>query len=373
MNRIKISKKFFPLVVWLGFQFVFALFSTNRLYSIGYFCWTLIMIALVIVFCSLVNTSDKTEWLLRSYLYTFVIMSWLGIFQWILGFCGKDFFLTQTTFNGTRIPRINGFTYEPSYYSTYLLPGWILAMYLLENGSTFFTRMQTSYYALILSLALFLSSSRMGWIFMGVYLTIRILITLYSFLITYLKKKKIIFAVLCIASIICVVSVSIYLILNKRFGFIVAGLGIGGESAHSSNARISQFRNTLLLFCDHPFAGYSLGGVPVAYCEKYNIVPFDSGASMCVWIELLAASGVFGIIPFVIWIGSILKDYKKKYNDNIYLVNESRGLLYAFAFECMILAMNQNILRIYFWVLLAILIIVGKENRKNIKVKEYND
>ncbi len=362
-DKIQSPKYFNMLYIWAALQFVFALFCPNKLYSIGYWGWTIIVICMVIVFCSIIDTPQKTRWLIKNYILVFVLMSWLGIIQWILGFFGIHFFLTQVTFNGTRMPRINGFTYEPSYYSTYLMPGWVLIMYLLEHGSVVFSKKQVSRYAMIISLALFMSSSRMGWIFMGLYMLLRFMIAPNPLFMKNLRKRRMIYISVCILGAICVAMLAIYLIAKNGYGFIFDGLGIGGTSSHSSGARTTQFLNTLQLFFDQPFLGYSLGGVSVAYCNKYQIVPFDSGASMCVWIELLAGSGIIGIIPFAIWVSHILKHYRKEKVKYSIFVRESKGLLYAFVFECMILAMNQNILRIYFWVLVAVLIIVGRTNR----------
>ncbi len=366
-GKVSTPPKMGYLLIWMILQFIFALRSSNLLYSIGYCFWTVLSISIVFVFYNFVNTKKRADWLIKSYIISFVVMSFLGFFQWILGFAGISFYLTQTSFNATRIPRINGFTYEPSYYSTYLLPGWILVMYLWENGTHLFSKRTIMCFAIIISLALFLSTSRMGWIFMVVWLAYRGCFALKIMLKRELARRRFTYIAILSIGIIGVVTLAIYLINKNGIGFIVAGLGIDGSSAHSSSARTSQFYNTLQLFLDSPVIGLSLGGVPVKYCEKMNIVPFDSGASMCVWVELLAGSGIVGIIPFGIWFYNLITDIRvrKKYIDRR---NECNGLFYALLFESMILAMNQNILRIYFWTLIGIVVVVTKQYKHSKRI-----
>jgi len=58
-------------------------------------------------------------------------MGIIGLVQWILQFFGILFYLTQ--YNSMH--RINGFSYEPSYYASYMLIGWIIYAYLYEKGN----------------------------------------------------------------------------------------------------------------------------------------------------------------------------------------------------------------------------------------------
>ena len=363
-GRMKLPYAYRPLLAWLALQLAFSLRSTNLVFSLGYFFWAVISIVLIFIFYNFVNTKRKADWLLKAYMHCFVIMSLLGLIQWLLGLAGISFFLTQATFNLTAIPRINGFTYEPSYYSTYLLPGWIIVMYLWENGSDLFPRRRTVHYAIIISAALFLSTSRMGWIFMALWLGFRGTVLLGKTMTARLTKRQLSYIGLIIIGLIGILIIGIHLIQKNGIGFIVAGLGIGGSSAHSSSARVTAMLNTFHLFLKNPFLGYGLGGVPVKYCEVYNI-PFDSGASMCVWAELLAASGILGIIPFAIWFYRIIGNLNSKRIKKSGRSRECCALFYAILFECMILAMNQNILRIYFWILIGVAVVLATQYGKS--------
>jgi len=79
-----------------------------------------------------------------------------------------------------------------------------------------------------------------------------------------------------------------------------------------------------------------------------------------VFTEVLAASGLIGIIPFityiilVIWKPLELSTRIREHSDSTLL----RSLVYSFLAVLLILQFNQNILRLYFWLHLAILSVV---------------
>lgn len=341
------------LFAWLMLQFFAALTSSDYKYSFGYFFWTVLSIFILVLFQNVCNSREKANWLFRVFVHSFVAMSALGMVQWVLGFVGINFCLTQPTLNGTRIPRLNGFTYEPSYYSTYLLAGWTLIMYLAERGSSLFERKRLACYALLVSAALFLSTSRMGWIFMIVWLVFRAAATLVRILRRTATESDSNFMLILFVGFVAVCLVGAVVISKNGSEFLVAGLGIGGTSAHSSTPRITAMINTFGLISRSPLIGLSIGGVPVEYCRIYHL-PMDTGATMCVWAELFAASGIIGTVLFLVWFCSLLHSLRSPRFAHAGMAREAMSLWYGIVFECMILAMNQSFLRVYFWVLLAV-------------------
>lgn len=348
-RRIKLPTGYKWLLLWLILQVVSIWNVQNRMFVVGYFFWLVLNVMLVIMLQNFFNTGYRVDVLIRFFVKSFVVMSLLGLFQWICAIMGINFFLTQETLNRSNLPRLNGFTYEPSYYSTYLLPGWIITVYLLEKGSKLFTKAELQIYAVVISLALLLSTSRMGWLFMGLWIFYRAMLYMKSFLRGKITRSRLI--LMGTVAVVALWAVSI--IQTNGINVFVGGLGIHGTSAHSSNIRIMQFVNTLKLFQMNPLFGYSLGGVAVKYCQTYGL-PFDSGASMCVWAELLVASGIVGMIPFIAWFRNLLIMPLSK----VIILDRQRectALFYALVWECGILAMNQNILRIYFWVVIGVI------------------
>lgn len=75
-------------------------------------------------------SQEKVETVVRNYIICFFIMGIIGLIQWLLQFFDIYFFVTQIS----NMYRCNGFSYEPSYYSTYMIMGWTVCAYLLENN-----------------------------------------------------------------------------------------------------------------------------------------------------------------------------------------------------------------------------------------------
>lgn len=369
-TKLIINKDYITFYIWLSLQLISIIYASNYFVSIAYFFWLILCVLIVRIFRVVFTTQYKVEKLIKLYINSFVVLSVIGLIQGVLSILGIDFFMAQDSLNGSIIPRLNAFTYEPSYYATYLLPGWIFVGYLFERGSEIIAKKELKKDFIIISIALFLSTSRMGWICMCLWLLYRLVV--FVFEPSHKKEKKRVvlmtLVVILIAFFICLV----YSIIQKYgFDFIFGGLGIGGTSTHSSGVRITQLKNTFEIFKKHPILGVGLGGVPVEYCLMQNIA-FDSGASMCVWMEVLAASGIVGSCFLLISFIKLIKNGIKVIRKHNLFCKEISGLIYATIFEIIILAMNQNILRIYFWTLIAVMCTVINFSIRKKDVKDEN-
>jgi O-antigen ligase len=142
---------------------------------------------------------------------------------------------------------------------------------------------------------------------------------------------------------------------------LLGGTGIYGAPAHSVVERASALEDTWKVFTQHPFIGRSLGGVSFGIGELYGVQirsfqdskPYEG---MATFAEVLAASGVFGVIPFVVFLIAIIKkplEAARRSSPEYTIL--LRALTRSLIFELSILQFNQNILRPYLWVHLAIL------------------
>lgn len=190
------------------------------------------------------------------------------------------------------------------------------------------------------------------------WLLVRVLIHTLSFLSGKIKRKSITSCIV-VALIGCIIILAVRYV-NKKIdiSFLLAGLGVLNDDVHSSGTRIDAMMRALSVFEYHPWIGVSLGGVDPFVAKVYGIV-FENGMSQCVWVEVLVASGIIGMIFFVLWIFSIIKNIKKKYKENIY-TTELLAVMWGLVFECIILSFNQNILRVYFWILIGIVSAMSK-------------
>ena len=82
------------------------------------------------------------------------------------------------------------------------------------------------------------------------------------------------------------------------------GTGLSDTAAHSVIERAAAFQDTVTTFYQHPLVGSSLGGVSSRIAELHSekVTSFEASNQFYpinVFAEVLAASGVVGVIPFV--------------------------------------------------------------------------
>src|SRR6185312_11963478 len=142
---------------------------------------------------------------------------------------------------------------------------------------------------------------------------------------------------------------------------LLNGTGLSNTAAHSVVERENSFEDTLDAFVEHPVIGRSLGGVSYAIGQAHgeDLHSFEASKQfegMNIFAEVLAASGVVGIIPFVFFLAALIgKPWKLAKNiapGNAALL---RSLVRSLLFVLAILQFNQNILRPYLWIHVAIL------------------
>lgn len=143
--------------------------------------------------------------------------------------------------------------------------------------------------------------------------------------------------------------------------FLAGGTGLFGTPAHSTAGRSDRMFETLAVVRKSPFVGYSLGGVAAAIAESHGeTVTTQEGAknreAVSVFLEVLAASGVIGFVPFVAYILTLFikpAGLARLSEDQYRAI--LTALLWALAMEFLVLQFNQNILRPYLWFHIAVL------------------
>lgn len=348
--------------LWLWFVCIVVFIPNAALLSrgIGYAFWLGYNVALILATCYLFKDLNKLRDLVGVYLTSFIGLSWFGLLQFAASLLRLQApFVVQ--YWPHQIARINGFSYEPSYYASYLLLGWVLSAYLLKRKSPLFSQrfLQTAYYST--TLALILSSSRMGWIMMALWY-LQYPLQFFSGLLQNRLNLPSFRKTLALSGILLLGLVTIlYLVGWSKVAFLVAGLGIGGGPAHSSGTRTRELMDTLKVFSESPWVGYSLGGIASAIghlrgvsVDSLEVAKNNEG--MAIFAEALAASGLIGFIPFALYMLSLLfEPLKRAHQVEPPLAELLRGLVLALVFELAILQFNQNILRLYLWLHIAIL------------------
>lgn len=358
-GRLRLPLGIVPLCLWTLFILAFIPNTTFLARNVGYALWLVFSVMMIVAFVQVFNTYSSAQALARFYLYTFAGVGLFGLAQFSLAVSGIASPLITQWWIPNILPRINGFSYEPSYYATYLIMGWVMAIYLLEKRAPLIPTRRLKWILIILTLAILASTSRMGIAIIVLYMT--------KFPYLFLKrllKGKINTLYLKTSLLLTIFAMGITVALVS-YPFLLNGLGIGTTAGHSTQGRLSAAIEVLSAFSRSPIIGYSLGGIPSAIGRGRGIVvtSFEQAKSLegqNVFTEVLAASGLIGIIPFityiilVIWKPLELSTRIREHSDSTLL----RSLVYSFLAVLLILQFNQNILRLYFWLHLAILSVV---------------
>ncbi len=368
-----IGAKFY--FIWVSFLIAFIYNTTLLTRNIAYVLW-LILYTLFIISLNFYKTDEKNIMkIIKYYVLSFKVLGFFGIAQFLLAIIGIKFFVTDWWIINV-FPRINGFSYEPSYFSTYLMIGWTINFYLLKTGNKNIKKelgINSSLW--IITICQLLTSSRMG-IFLMIFLFVWP--SFYKLLISLLNNKLNIKSIISLVLITGSIGLIVVFQWNK-ISFLFNGLGIGGTASHSSSIRLREFGDTIEIFLESPVLGYSLGGVASAIAElRGTIITSQLEAKnfegMNIFAEVLAASGFFGFIFFCLFIYCIY-DSKKHINKLTSFLNPDfvviyNALTYALTIEFILLCMNQNILRAYLWIHIGIinflyfsLLYMGKSSR----------
>jgi O-antigen ligase len=358
------------LILLLVVAVINLLFVPNSVYIPRGLVYALTLLLFVFLISFSVNTREyiSLEKIVDIYVLSFLLHALLGAVQFILfyGF-GINFFMMQ-------LGRINGLTYEPSYYVTYLVPGTILitlmALFLNEKrGRIIFYSLTAS----LVLLVLIFSTSKIGIVETVTVILLAILVGVFLKLFKVLKevnlKRNVSYfvAFTVFFAAIFYVSGNIGSIINflfpgkgeERISYLEKTEKVLASSKEASfDIRLGQFKETLGIALENPLLGKSLGGVAPYRALKHGMNPKNNDdvkqfEGMNIFAEMLAG---FGIIGFLLMLGFIIlisydgvrlgiKALASNYRVSIILI----GLVLGFLLELFFLMFNQNVLRLYLW------------------------
>jgi len=139
------------------------------------------------------------------------------------------------------------------------------------------------------------------------------------------------------------------------------GTGINGTPSQSVDDRARNLGYTIEIFQRSPLIGYSLGGVATAIgaMQGARITGNNDAKHMeggSVFVEVLAASGAIGVIPFVLYLVALIRRPLVAARQTDAPTREVlSGLVWALCMELIILQFNQNVLRAYLWFHIGVL------------------
>jgi hypothetical protein len=359
------------LIAWLAVQLAFVPVAAFWEKSLGYCIWLALNIALSFAFVNhFAADARQMQTLLRLYLFSFVFIAAFGILQFALPLAGGPALLVEQWWLPGKLPRVNGFSFEPSYYATYLIIGLVCLGSLRRSAVPEFRAWKWLLAYILMIVALVLCSSRIGIAF----LVLELLLAPLKWLWRTARSPRSVLAFRVSAWRILAASAGLgltYVAFSGAFqwyadnreavSILASGTGLLGTASHSIDEREDHFDDTLKTIADHPWMGQSLGGVTesvAAYVgrEPMNFEETKSYEAQSVFAEAIAASGWPGSIPFFCFlIVSLAAPLRLARRVPPAQAAWLRALSQSLIFEWAILQFNQNILRIYLWVHIAVL------------------
>lgn len=325
----------FCLINWIstGCNFTQRGFMIAGLLTIN--CVASLMFALVIV---------RERWEARAIciiLWGAAVAIMWGIAQFILGALGFSGVLISQWWIPGKLPRVNGFTLEPSYFGTYLV-----SMYVLWWEFRKYSREGSGYCDKIIKYLLFisliLSGSRMSLLAFFLYVSIRNIRMLPCYII--------IFACLFLFAKCW---------FDAETNDFLVGSGLGNSQATSINIRKEQFLDTVEVWRESPIIGVGLGNVGLNIAEKNGIdwiQRFQEDGSkieaLNITAEAAAGVGIMGIVFVLLTPLLALSVWIRNFRENgDPMVRASAASVVALMG---MLNLNQGLNRSYMWVLIGL-------------------
>lgn len=355
------------LALWIFIQALFIPLSGVMSIGFIFFAMLLFTVACLFAVVQLYGQSNRIESLMRLYLLSYVFVACVGLVQFALPVLGLPSFLVGQWIVHGRLARINAFSYEPSFFATYLVIGWIMLVELRLSNARITQGRGWKWATILVTAALFLSTSKTAWIFMIVELLARVAPPLWratrnlvrqirqGHILIRIPGRKLVLGALALGCVLLVGAIGLSRLIKDPAIFL-SGTGLARQPAHSINTRIDVARQTLAAYEEHPFIGRSLGGVSIYIASRDGIEVTSMQMVRQFWgfpviMDVLVASGLFGFIPFLLFLYAntfgALRLAKRLWPEE--RARWLRALARAMIFEWMLLMVDQNLLRVYLW------------------------
>lgn len=373
----------FPMLLFIGISFLSVFGSEYIEKSLIYAFYALFnFIFYVWLIIELTKNENDLKFLIKIYIYSFLFVIIFSIFQFFLPFLGFESPLAYA-FITDNIPRINAFSYEPTHFVTYLIPGLLLLLFMASRKIKFINPFLLKIGALGSVSVIILSTARSGWI--G--LLIALLVLFSPQLLKLFFKWKINLSNL---KLFFIFIIAFLLVLPIVFSFKSNFLSFV-ESLPSGASTLYRWQGVLYslkVFSSNPILGVGIGGLGRYMCNRpseFNLLKMDmnldlwyiSGSNVAT--EILASIGLFGFLTWL-WLLYRIVKYARIFKNNILIPHEWRiilaGLIWGFIIQIIVLQFNQNFFRNYIWLHMGIILttcyVLSKKYLKRDKCEEKN-
>ncbi len=301
--------QFFAAFAYLFMACISALWTQNLVKSIGYLAWAVFDI--VVVWWGLILWITNRTRLRQAFLFWgcgMAIDAAMGAFQWCCWLFG--YFPPLAYSDGYGFPRINGFSYEPSYYALYLVPGAIF--FLTRFAFLGRSAWRSALASVALALLSMLSTSRSGWLGLAVGVIALGIIVAKTKGFDYVKSLA-----LPLAGVIILFSTFLLAIPSTRERVVrLSSMAFNPLEKTSSQPRLKGMQQAWQMFSDHPWLGVGFGNYG-AYVLAHPELQFPSPVSSDpqqahelvtsnLYLELAAESGILGLSAALLMIAVLV-------------------------------------------------------------------
>lgn len=312
---------------------------------------------LVLPYLLVQNYSLNRLW--KLYRASFLLVGIYGVLQ-LLASVGEiyDPFCGQRLLGG-RLVRPNAFAYEPSYFALYMTPFVMGVNFSFLVGKASFSR---TYFLCVNGLYLCSTATTVIFAYALFILLVSLIALIPSLAAYFPQLKRNILSFLALLSAFFGLSFLLFPHFMKQyfFKFFISGFMMH----HSFYERWIGIKNGWHIFCQHPFCGVGLGGVPPFLCEAWlqqksqYIFLWDNQVSNLkinllklfepsnVLIEILASLGGVGLLAFLFLNGLFIRQVKRSFAQDPVRV---MGLALSVWMMLLVLQFNQGLLRTYVW------------------------
>ena len=350
--------------------------STQLFFSIELYLLLLLSVLGILAMVQLYGRAASIAGLMRNYLYSYVFIAIFGMIQFVSPALHLGQPLVVQWIKHGVIPRISGFSFEPSYFATYMIMGWIAVVDLRITRARLTSGRQWLWFAWLMTIVLICSTSKTAWLGMLLEGALRLLPLLWRTLRVQMVRLRVGSLVAPLPRLRAVAAVGLVMVLSAAalgavsrvvdLNVFLAGSGLNGTAAHSLNDRANRYGETLVVWRESPWVGYSFGGVSeiVAKLEGKEVQNRDDlkrYQGSPVVLDVLAASGIVGFVPFV-WFFAVITFGELRLMREHWADDRAKwlhALIRALAFEGFVLLSDQYLFRVYLWIHIAMIAVVG--------------
>jgi hypothetical protein len=362
------------LAIWVFWQGLCLSLAGNLDIAVQFYLLLLFTAAGYFLLIQIYGESQFVGKLMRAYLWSYIFVAFYGLLQALgpLFFHATMPFTAQWLVHG-RVARINAFSYEPSYFATYIFLGYVTLVDLRLSDAEI-TRTRTMKWATwMVAVVLVLSTSKSAFICVIADLLVRVAprvgrrlrrtfsqLRFGRFLVPIPSLKRVLMVVLVLG----ILGTAIVLLPDPTI--LLAGSGLAGTPAHSYADRNQRAGLTWAVIKESPLMGRSMGGVPIAIGNNEGFEVATMARVRAFWgfpvlLDVLAGSGVIGFIPFLLFLWASTFGAYRLAKQCLPLEGAKwlRALARAMILEWVMLLTDQNLFRVYLWFHFAMVAIVA--------------